>query len=86
MTDDQKIRFRELSLRFLDSYNPQPDRAIVIADAILSFDGEIDEQLPMRHISHRFVYAATRLIEKECVLGSSPMERWISDWNEEFGV
>ena len=86
MTDDQKIRFRELSLRFLDSYKPQSDRAIVIADAILSFDGEIDEKQPMRHISHEFVSAALRLIERECVLGNSPMECWISDWNEEFGV
>lgn len=86
MTDDQKIRFRELSLRFLDLYNPQPERAIVIADAILSFDGAVDKERPMRHISHEFVNAATRLIEKSSEIGDSPMERWISDWNEEFGV
>ena len=86
MTEDQKIRFRELALRFLDSFNPQPEKAIVIADAILSYDSYIDEKLPMRHSAHAFVLEATKLIEK----GSPPREgivgKWLNEWNERFGA
>ena len=86
MNEDQKIHFRELALRFLDSYNPQPEKSIVIADAILSYDGYVDETIPMRHTAHSFVSKAMRVIEKGGSEGDSVVGKWIHEWNEKFGV
>lgn len=89
---DQLVRllsFRELALRFLDGVNPQPYHAIVIADAIVSFDGvaELDPGIPMRHHAHEFVQEALRVIENKAkFLSDKPFSRWMVVWNDEFGV
>lgn len=83
------LSFRELALRFLDGINPQPYHAIVIADAIVSFDGvdQLDAAIPMRHHAHEFVQEAMRVIEnKATFLSGRQFGRWMVVWNGEFGV
>jgi hypothetical protein len=89
MTDHvilERLHFRELALRFLDGINPQPYRAIVIADAICSYDGDLDEGLPMRHQCHNFVHAAMRIIDRNEPASGEAFSYWIDNWNEKFGA
>ncbi len=44
-----QLQFRELALRFLDSFNPKLEKAIVIADAILSFDNTIKKSIGVKN-------------------------------------
>ena len=83
------LSFRELALRFLDDTNPKPYHAIVIADAIVSFDEceSLDDQVPMRHHAHEFVQEALRVIEcKTAFLSGRQFARWMVVWNDQFGV
>lgn len=83
------LSFRELALRFLDGINPQPYHAIVIADAVVSFDGvdDLDAAIPMRHHAHEFVTEALNVIEyKKDFLSGKYFCRWMVVWNDEFGV
>ena len=81
-----RMHFRELALRFLDSYNPQPVRAIVIADCICSYDGELDDKVPMRHQAHDFVTQAMRAIDRgEPCQYAGRFVDWINNWNSRFG-
>ena len=82
----ERLHFRELALRFLDSYNPQPDRAVVIADAICAFDGMLTDAIPMRHHAHRFVAEAYRIIEQEREGSDAPFSAWLIWWNRQFGI
>ena len=99
MTDEHKLSaWRELALRFLDGVNPQPERAIVIADCILSFNlvDLIAEALPLRHHAHAFVQYALRVIEyrtanplatsNSTLTASEQVEEWIWKWNAAKGV
>lgn len=81
--------WRELALRFLDGFNPQPERAIVIADAIVDFaaTGDVDESVPLRHHAHDFVRTAHRLIEQQQdPVASSQIDQWVAKWNDKYGV
>ena len=83
------LAFRELALRFLDGIVPQPYHAIVIADAIVSFDGivECDSSVPLRHHAHEFVKEAVSVIEsKATFLSGRQFGEWMVVWNDEFGV
>jgi hypothetical protein len=83
------LSFRELALRFLDDVNPKPERAIVIADAIVSFDevDSLDRLVPMRHHAHAFVDEALRVIEyRSAFLSGRQFGRWMVVWNDQFGV
>lgn len=81
------LQFRELGLRFLDSFNPKLNKSIVVADAILSYDGDINTNRPIRHQAHEFVQECVGIIEKKSV---SPQNQffhdWITDWNKIFGI
>ena len=82
-----RLHFRELALRFLDGMNPQPDKAIVIADAICSYDGEIDTGRPIRYEAHDFFHEALKVIEqKQTMLNGRNFNSWLHVWNKGFGV
>lgn len=83
----RRLAWRELALRFLDSCNPEPDRAIVIANCIVDYDGPMDLEKPLRHSAHEFFRMAERLIEHGNVpTEASAMASWIMRWNKELGV
>lgn len=82
-----RLQFRELGLRFLDSYNPKLDKSIVVADAILSYDGPIETNRPVRHLAHEFVQECVEIIEgKSICLNNKDFHEWITVWNREFGI
>ncbi len=75
------LSWRELALRFLDSHNPQPERAIVVAHAILEWDGDLGDN--MRHHAHGFAVQAVRIIEGPDYAAVDTMpeiERWLIRW------
>lgn len=75
----QRLAWRELALRFLNSFNPQPDKAIVIANAIVEYDGEIG--FPMRYHAHGFVQSAYQIIEHEKTWKPTlEMDEWLMAW------
>ncbi len=80
------LAWRELALRFLDSCNPQPDKAIVIADCIVSYRGPFPEDQPLRHHAHEFFREAEAQIQHGNAPTDSPIGRWIADWNKHYGV
>lgn len=81
----KRLHFRELALRYLDSFNPPLKRAIVIADCICSFDENLNPVVPMRHIAHTFVHGAARLIEQNQPLPDDhAFHRWLTRWAKEF--
>jgi hypothetical protein len=82
-----RLQFRELGLRFLDSYNPKLDKSIVVADAILSYDGPIETHRPVRHLAHEFVQECVGIIEGKSIRSHNEnLHHWITVWNREFGV
>ena len=82
-----RLHFRELALRYLDQTNPQPNRAIVIADAICSYDGPFEENRPMRYEAHDFFHEALKLIEfKQPLSSGRRFNQWLHTWNLTFGV
>lgn len=81
-----RLHFRELALRFLDGINPQPHKAIVIADAICSYDGDLDEGRPMRYEAHDFVQAALQIIDRDEGASGRLFGYWLTFWNEKFGA
>lgn len=81
----QRLHFRELALRFLDSYNPQCDKAIVIADAILSWNGPLDTSEPMRYQASDFVRQAVRIIENT-MEPAGKYSAWLIQWNKKYGI
>lgn len=82
-----RLQFRELGLRFLDSYNPQLDTSIVVADAILSYWGKIDTSRPIRHLAHEFVQECVGIIEGKSVSSRNAyFHKWITTWNIEYGI
>lgn len=82
-----RLHFREMCLRFLDGMNPQPDKAIVIADAICSYDADIDTERAMRYEAHDFVHEALKVIQQDQpMLNGRRFNQWLHRWNAEFGV
>lgn len=82
----QRLHFREIALRYLDSFNPAPAKSIVIADCICSYDGQLLSISPMRYQAHSFVHSAYRLIEQGQELPvSQPYAGWLTNWMKEFG-
>lgn len=80
------LAWQELAIWFLNEYNPRPERAVVIAHAILEWDGETSH-LNMRHHAHCFVERAYRIIELGQVLETTEdhhpaMLAWITDWTK----
>lgn len=76
------MAFRELALRFLDSFNPQPKKAIVIANAIVDYDESVGIG-SLRYFSHDFVRMAYDRIENDreqerCI----PIGDWLNRWHE----
>jgi hypothetical protein len=91
MTQEQtillRLHFQEMALRFLDGTNPQPSRAIVIADAICSYDGEIDTTRPVRYEAHEFFHEALAVIQNSQLTPSKKrFNDWLHRWNKEFGA
>lgn len=81
----RRLHFRELSLRYLDSFNPQLKRSIVIADCICSYDGNLNPEAPMRHVAHTFVHAAVKLIEHNGDIADDHVfKRWLDEWIKKF--
>jgi hypothetical protein len=76
------LAWRELAFRFLDAHNPQPYRAIVVAHAILDWNGELGEN--MRHHAHHFTVQAVRIIElddaHQQLSSACPVENWLIRW------
>lgn len=78
--------FRELALLCLDSCYPKGDHKIIIADCILSYDGPLPEKGPLREFAYDFFRSAQLVIECEAKLGSTPLQNWITAWNDKFGA
>ena len=74
------LGWRELALRFLDSYNPKPERAIVIVNVIVEFDGHIPDDVPLRHHAHEFVRTADTIISQRGTPKINPVSEWIRRW------
>ena len=76
----RRLAWREIALRFLDSYNPMPDKAIVIANAIVEYDGNIPDT-HMRYHAYEFVSKATARIEhRESTEGRNTIMQWLDKW------
>lgn len=82
----KRLHFQEMALRFLDGMNPQPDRALVIADAICSYDGPLDTRQPMRYLAHDFLWQAIPVIERRQGANNGAFAEWLRKWNETYGV
>lgn len=82
----RRMHFREIALRYLDGFNPQPRTAIVIADAICSYDGSLSDVEPMRYQSHEFVTESVRVIDSgQSIREGRPFCNWLKKWVQEFG-
>ena len=81
-----RLHFREMALRFLDGMNPQPHKAIVIADAICSYYGHLDLSRPMRYEAHDFFHEALYVIDQAQQPRERRFNQWLHEWNVEFGV
>jgi hypothetical protein len=78
------LAWRELALRFIDSYNPQPDKAIVIAHCILEWDGELGDN--MRRHAHHFVERAVMFIDGPEQVETPKMDdldKWLIRWRKD---
>lgn len=78
------LAWRELALRFLDAHNPQPYRAIVVAHAILDWDGELGFNI--RNHAHHFTTMAVRIIDGPDQAETPEMtdlEKWLIRWRAE---
>jgi hypothetical protein len=87
MNDDvlKRLHFRELALRYLDSFNPPLKKSIVIADCICSYDGNLNPVAPMRHIAHTFVHGAAKIIENNQLLPADhAFHHWLTEWSKNF--
>jgi len=83
----QRLGFRELAFRFVDSFNPPlGPRAIVVADAIVSFDGPLDCGVPLRYQADEFVWEAVRVIVRGERDGGGVFGDWVVEWNSKFGA
>jgi hypothetical protein len=84
----KQLAWRELALRFLDSMNPKPDKAIVIADAICAYRNIDYLGGSTRHHAHFFVREAIRQIEQEMspTVPSTTTYEWIYNWNKAYGA
>jgi hypothetical protein len=76
------LAWRELALRFLNAHTPQPDRAIVVAHAILEWDGDLGEN--MRHNAHYFTVQAVNIMELDedykQLSSACQVENWLIRW------
>lgn len=83
----KRLAWRELALRFLDGYNPEPLRHIIICECILSYYGELSDEYPLRYHAHHFVKIAHEVIELKT--DPKPEEgniaKWIRAWNSMLG-
>ena len=79
------LAFREIAMMFLKSYNPRCEKEVVVADAIMAYDGEIPDG-NCRYLASDFVRQATSQIESNQPPIDTEIANWIGDWNKEFGV
>lgn len=81
MSEDlRRLGWRELALRFLDSFNPKLNREIIVVNAVVDYDGPLPET-HLRYHAHSFVRAAAAMIEQE--ITPSPGEEcgdWLKEW------
>lgn len=91
-----KERFVIMARHFLDSFNPQPTRAVVILDCILAFPQEFLVGNPeynntLRHMAHSFVQDAYRFADMIGFPGSRftpysipDIAIWLKNWWENY--
>lgn len=65
--------------------NPGLDKEIVVLDAIMAYTGPVPDN-SCRHLAHSFVRGAERIIENRLPARDYDVDRWIENWNREFGV
>lgn len=91
----QRLGWRELALRFLDSFNPKLRTEVIIANAIVDYDGDIPEDIPLRHHAHEFVRICVNIIEHSSLnlrypanskLTARGIQDWVVSWNEKMGL
>lgn len=81
------LAWRELALRYLESYNPRIEHEMVIVNMIVDYDAYIPYNQPLRYNANNFVETAVRMIEYgKPADRENPATLWIQSWLATDGV